>query len=197
MKKLSELYKGLPDILIKDIKTNSKEVNEGDLFVCIKGVVKDRNEFIGEAIKRGAKALVTNIPVIYVDNPNEELAKVCSEFYNHPEEKLDLIGITGTNGKTTAALIIKDLLGNTCGYLGTNGVICTKFNEKIQNTTPNSDKLFKYLDRFYKAGCKFVSMEASSEAFLHNRLNKIMFKVGIVTNITEDHLNVHKTIENC
>lgn len=196
MKKLSELYKGLPDILIKDIKTNSKEVNEGDLFVCIKGVVKDRNEFIGEAIKRGAKALVTNIPVIYVDNPNEELAKVCSEFYNHPEEKLDLIGITGTNGKTTAALIIKDLLGNTCGYLGTNGVICTKFNEKIQNTTPNSDKLFKYLDRFYKAGCKFVSMEASSEAFLHNRLNKIMFKVGIVTNITEDHLNVHKTIEN-
>ena len=196
MKKLSELYKGYPDILINDIKTNSKEVNKGDLFVCIKGVNKDRNEFIMEAINHGAKALVTNIPVIYVANPNEELANICSKFYDHPEEKLDLIGITGTNGKTSVASLIKDMLGNTCGYLGTNGIICTQFNEKIQNTTPNSDKLFKYLDRFYKAGCKFVSMEASSEAFLHNRLNKVVFKVGIVTNITEDHLNVHKTIEN-
>ena len=196
MKKLSELYKGYPDILINDIKTNSKEVNEGDLFVCIKGVNKDRNEFIMEAINHGAKALVTNIPVIYVDNPNDELASICSKFYDHPEEKLDLIGITGTNGKTSVASLIKDLIGEDCGYLGTNGIICTKFNKKIKNTTPNSDKLFKYLDRFYKAGCKFVSMETSSEAFLHNRLNKIMFRVGIVTNITEDHLNVHKTIEN-
>lgn len=202
MKKLSDLYKGYPDILIKDIKTNSKEVVSGDLFICIKGVTKDRNDYIPEAINNGARAIVTNkkvnvmVPVIYVSNPNKELSNLCSKFYDNPESKLDLIGVTGTNGKTTVALIIKDMIGKECGYLGTNGIISSKFNEKIRNTTPNSDKLFKYLDKFAKVGCKYVSMEASSEAFLHHRLNNIMFKVGIITNITGDHLNVHKTIKN-
>ena len=202
IRKLSDFY-GNYNILIKDIKTNSKEICQGDLFVCIKGVTKDRNDYIDEAIKKGAVAIVTNkrikakVPVIHVDNPNEELAELCSNFYNHSEKKLDLIGITGTNGKTTVASIIQDLLGNdVCGYLGTNGIICSSFNKKIKNTTPNSDLLFKYLNMFYEARCKYVSMEASSEALLYNRLNKISFKVGIITNITEDHLNVHKTIDN-
>ena len=202
MKKLSELYNGYPDILINDIKINSKEVVKNDLFVCIKGVTKDRNEFIDEAINNGAVAIVTNkkidvnIPVIYVDNPNKELANLCSKFYDYPEEKLTLIGVTGTNGKTTVAEIIKDLIGDDCGYLGTNGIKCLNFDEKIRNTTPDADRLFKYFDYFVKAGCNYVSMEASSEAFFHHRLNNIKFKVGIITNITEDHLNVHKTIDN-
>ena len=202
MKKLSELYKGYPDILINDIKINSKEINPNDLFVCTKGITKDRNDYIDEAIKNGAAGVVTNkiikasVPVIYVNNPNLELASLCSKFYDYPESKLDLIGITGTNGKTTVAEIIKDIIGNNCGYLGTNGIISSMFDEKIRNTTPDADRLFKYFDMFLKAGCKYVSMEASSEAFLHNRLNKIMFKVGIITNITEDHLNVHKTLDN-
>ncbi len=136
------------------------------------------------------------MPVIYADNPNNELANLCGKFYDYPDKKLNIIGITGTNGKTTVAEVIKDLIGNDCGYIGTNGISCSSFNEKIKNTTPNSDKLFKYLDKFVKAKCNYVSMEASSEAFLHNRLNKIMFDIGIITNITEDHLNVHKTIEN-
>ena len=202
MKKLSELYNGYPDIIVRDIKINSKEVNDGDIFVCIKGVTKDRNDYIFEAINNGAVAIVTNkkidvsIPVINVSNPNKELAYLCSKFYDYPESYLSLIGVTGTNGKTTVASIIQNLLGDNCGYLGTNGIKCLKFDEKIRNTTPNSDKLFKYLDKFLKAGCKYVSMEASSEALLHQRLNKIMFQVGIITNITEDHLNVHKTIDN-
>lgn len=201
MRKLSELYSGYPDILINDIKINSKEVTKGDLFVCIMGITKDRNNYINEAIKNGAVAIVTNksiktsVPTILVDNPNNELANLCSKFYNHPESKLELIGITGTNGKTSVAEIVKELLNN-CGYLGTNGIICSKFNEKIRNTTPDADRLFKYLDMFLNAGCKYVSMEASSEALLHNRLNNIMFKVGVITNITEDHLNVHKTIRS-
>ena len=202
MKKLSELYEGYHDILINDIKINSKEVINGDLFVCTRGITKDRNDYIEEAINNGAVAIVTNkktnvnVPVIYVDNPNKELANICSKYYDYPEEKLTLLGVTGTNGKTTVAEIIKDLIGKECGYLGTNGIKCEKFDEKIRNTTPDADRLFKYLDKFVKADCKYVSMEASSEAFLHHRLNKIMFKVGIITNITEDHLNVHKTIEN-
>ena len=202
MKKLSDLYFGYPDILINDIKINSKEVLKNDLFVCTKGVTKDRNDYIDEAIKNGAVAIVTNkkiktsVPVICVDNPNKELANICSKYYDYPESKLDLIGITGTNGKTTVAEIIKDIIGNECGYLGTNGIISSKFNEKIRNTTPDADRLFKYFDMFLKANCKYVSMEASSEALLHNRLNNIMFKVGVITNITEDHLNVHKTIKS-
>ena len=201
MKKLSELYSGYPDILINDIKINSKEVHENDLFVCIKGVTTDRHDYVLDAIKNGAVAIVASkkidvsVPVIYVDDTNKELVNLCRKFYDYHDE-LDIIGITGTNGKTTVAGIIKDLIGNKCGYMGTNGIISKSFNEKIRNTTPDADRLYKYFRKFIDDDCKYLSMEASSEAFFRNRLDSIMFKVGIITNITEDHLNVHKTIEN-
>ena len=202
MKKLNELYPGYSDVLVNDIKINSKEINNGDLFVCISGVNADRHDYVQEAVNNGAVAIVASkqinvsVPVIYVPDTNLELANLCSRFYDYPQNKLDIIGITGTNGKTTVASIIQDLIGDDCGYMGTNGIKCKDFNEKIVNTTPDSDRLFKYLNRFVNSNCKYLSMEASSEAFLRNRLNNINFKVGIITNITEDHLNVHKTIEN-
>ena len=203
MKKLSELYPGYPDILINDIKINSKEVEANDLFVCTKGVNADRHDYVIDAISNGAVAIVASkkidveVPVVYVDDTNDELAKVCSKFYDYPQKKLSMIGVTGTNGKTGVASLIRNLMGNdVCGYLGTNGITSNTFDEKIRNTTPDSDRLFKYFDRFVKCGCKYLSMEASSEAFLRNRLNDITFKVGILTNISEDHLNVHKTMEN-
>lgn len=203
MKNLSKLYPGYPDIEIKGIKINSKEVEEGDIFVCTMGVTRDRHDFIDEAISNGAKAVVVQkdieatVPVIKVENTNKELPLLASRFYDHPEEKLDIIGITGTNGKTTVASIIQDLIGNDiCGYLGTNGIICSKFNESIRNTTPDSDRLYKYFDKFVKSGCKVLSMETSSEAFYRKRMEELRFKIGIITNITEDHLNIHKTIEN-
>ena len=201
MKKLSELYSGYPDILINDIKINSKEVHENDLFVCTMGVTTDRHDYVLDAIKNGAVAIVASkkidvsVPVIYVDDTNKELVNLCRKFYDYHDE-LDIIGITGTNGKTTVARIIKDLIGNKCGYMGTNGIISKSFNEKIRNTTPDADRLYKYFRKFIDDDCKYLSMEASSEAFFRNRLDSIMFKVGIITNITEDHLNVHKTIEN-
>lgn len=203
MKKLSKLYPGYPDVLIKDIKINSKEVEEGDIFICTKGVTADRHDFIDDAIKNGASAIVSekdvnaSIPVIKVKNTNQELPLLASKFYDNPEDSLEIIGITGTNGKTTVATIIQDLLGNdTCGYLGTNGIICSKFNESIRNTTPDADRLYHYFRRFVDSGCKTLSMEVSSEALYRERVKNLKFKVGIITNITEDHLNVHKTIEN-
>ena len=203
MKKLNELYEGYPSILIKDIKINSKDVHEGDLFVCVKGITTDRHDYVEEAINNGAVAIVASkkinvyVPVIYVDDCNLELAKITRKFYDYPEKKLSLIGITGTNGKTTTASIIQDLIGNKlCGYMGTNGISCSLFNEKIRNTTPDADRLYKYFNRFVNAGCKYVSMETSSEAFLRGRLQNLEFKIGVITNVTEDHLNVHKTIEN-
>lgn len=203
MKKLSKLYPGYPDVLIKGIKINSKEVEEGDIFVCTKGVTADRHDFIDDAIKNGASAIISekdvdvSIPVIKVKNTNQELPLLASKYYDSPEDSLEIIGITGTNGKTTTAKIIQDLIGNdTCGYLGTNGIICSKFSESIRNTTPDADRLYNYFRRFVDNGCKTLSMEVSSEAFYRERVKNLKFKIGIITNITEDHLNVHKTIDN-
>lgn len=203
MRKLSELYPNCDDTMINEIKINSKEVQEGDIFVCTHGVTADRHDFIEEAIQNGAKAIVVEkdvnatVPTIKVENTNKELPLLASRFYNHPEEKLEIIGITGTNGKTTVASIIQDLIGkDICGYLGTNGLIYQDVVEPIRNTTPDADRLYKYFDRFVQNGCKFLSMETSSEAFYRERLQNITFKVGVITNITEDHLNIHKTIEN-
>ena len=202
MKKLNELYSNFPDILIKDIKINSKEVKDGDLFVCVNGVTTNRNDFIDEAIKNGAAAVVTNkkieidVPLIYVENPNLELSKICQKFYDYDENYFTIIGVTGTNGKTTVASIIKDMIGSICGYIGTNGIKSDNINETIKNTTPDSDRLYKYFKWLKDDGCQVISMETSSEAFFRNRLTNITFDVGIVTNVTEDHLNVHKTLDN-
>lgn len=205
MKKLNELYPGCgyQDIEIRGIKINSKEVKPGDIFVCTMGVTADRHDFIEEAIQNGAVAVVVErnveclVPTIRVENTNQELPFLASRFYDHPEEKLELIGITGTNGKTTVASIIQDLMGkDISGYLGTNGIICSAFQESIRNTTPDSDRLYDYFKRFVDSGCQYLSMETSSEAFYRKRLENLKFKVGIITNITEDHLNIHKTIEN-
>ena len=203
MKKLSELYQGYPDILINDIKINSQEVQEGDLFICVNGVTADRHDFVIDAIDKGAVAIVASkkidvsVPVIYVDDTNKELIRIAKIFYDYQEDDFKLIGITGTNGKTTTALIIQDLIGDSeCGYIGTNGIKCSKFFEKIRNTTPDADRLYKYFKRLKENGSKYISMETSSEAFYRGRLDDLSFDVGIITNISEDHLNIHKTIDN-
>jgi len=203
MKKLSDLYPGSADIEIKDIRINSKEVKPGDLFVCTKGVTADRHDFIDEAISNGASAVIVSkdvicsVPTIKVEDTNKELPLVASKLYDHPEDKLKIIATTGTNGKTTVSTIIQTLIGNDkCGYLGTNGLICSKFQESIRNTTPDADRLYKYFDRFVESGCDYLSIETSSEAFFRKRLENLEFEIGIITNITEDHLNIHKTIEN-
>ena len=203
MKKLSELFDCNYDVDVKGIKINSKEITPGDLFVCTKGVNADRHDFIPDAIKNGASAIVVSrdvdfdIPTIKVDDTNKILPTICSKFYDHPEKKLKIIGITGTDGKTSTATIIQTLIGDDiCGYIGTNGRRCSKFDKEINNTTPDSDKLYEYFYDFVNAGCKYVVMEASSEAFFRNRLGGLSFDVGIITNITKEHLNIHKTFEN-
>ena len=203
MKKLNELYDINDDRLISGIKINSKEVEPGDIFVCTMGVTADRHNFIDEAIKNGATAVVVSrdvgkksVPIIRVDDTNLELRKLCAKFYDYPYDKAFMIGVTGTNGKTTVAEIIYQLLGDACAYIGTNG---RKYKDKhfsIRNTTPDVDRLYKYFKEFIDNGCDTICMEASSEAFYRHRLDDINYDIGIVTNITEDHLNIHKTIEN-
>ena len=203
MKKLSELYDINDDRLIKSIKINSKEVEKGDIFVCTMGVTADRHDYIDEAIKNGASAIIVSrdvgkksVPVIKVDNTNLELRNLCAKFYDYPYDKVFMIGVTGTNGKTTVAEITYQLLGKDTAYIGTNG---RKYNDKhlsMRNTTPDVDRLYKYFKEFIDGGCNTICMETSSEAFYRHRLDDIKYDIGIITNITEDHLNIHKTIEN-
>lgn len=204
MKKLNELYNCEYETAINGIKINSKEIEPGDLFVCTMGVKVDRHDFINEAIEKKASAIIVSkdikedrVPVIKVKDTNKELPIVCSKFYDNPEKDLTILGVTGTDGKTSVATITQTLLGNDiCGYIGTNGRSCKTFNKDIDNTTPDSDKLFMYFRDFLNAGCDKVVMEASSESFFRKRLETIVYDAAAITNITREHLNIHGSFEN-
>ena len=204
MKKLNEIIDCEFDTPIKGIKINSKEIEPGDLFVCVMGVNVDRHDFIDDAINHGASAIIVGrevsedrVPVVKVEDPNKMLPKLCKKFYDNSDEKLKIISIGGTDGKTSTATIIQKLIGDDiCGYMGTNGRSCSKFRKDINNTTPDTDKLYMYFDDFLKAGCKYVAMETSSEAFFRHRLDDIYYDAGVITNITSEHLNIHGSFEN-
>ena len=203
MKKLSELYNCNYDVCINGIKINSKEVKKGDLFICTKGVTADRHDFVSDAIKNGAVAIVaskeveSSVPVIMVEDTNLELPRLCARFYDNPENKLKIYSVTGTDGKTSVATIVQYLLGSdVCGYMGTNGRSCHKFSKETNNTTADSDKLYEYFYDFVNAGCNSVMMESSSEAFFRGRLNTISYDIGAITNVTREHLNIHGSFEN-
>lgn len=202
MKKLNELIDCKYDIEIKGIKINSNQITKGDLFVCIDINTMDRHLFIDDAIKRGACAIIVkkdvgekSVPIIKVENPNETFVDIINKFYDYPTSKLKMIGITGTDGKTTTATIIYQLLDN-CAYIGTNGIFYNDYKEKTPNTTPSLDKTLPLFSDMIKNGIKTVSMEVSSEAILLERVKGIKFNCSIMTNITKEHLNTHKTLEN-
>lgn len=205
MKKLNELYPNCGyDIEVKGISINSKEIKKGEIFVCTKGVTADRHDFIDEAISNGAVALVVSkdikdksVPIIKVEDTNKELPYLCQRFYDYPDNKLTMIGVTGTDGKTSTTTIIQALIGSDlCGYIGTNGRSCAKFTGDNPNTTPDAQNLYMYLDEFVKYGCKYASIETSSEAFFRGRLQAMSFDVAAYTNVTSEHLNIHGSFEN-
>ena len=153
MKTLHELYPEVEeDVLIKSIKINSKEIEEGDLFVCTMGVTADRHDFIDEAIEKGASAVVVSkevgkksVPIVKVSDTNKELPYLCQRFYDYPDQKLKMIGVTGTDGKTSVATIVQTLIGSDqCGYIGTNGRSCARFTGDNPNTTPDAQNLYLY-----------------------------------------------------
>ncbi|MDO4940198.1 MAG: UDP-N-acetylmuramyl-tripeptide synthetase [Erysipelotrichaceae bacterium] len=201
--KLIDGYRG-QDIDIKNIRVNSKLVEPGDLFICIKGTKVDSHNFIKEAIENGAVFAITSkfmrIPIPYkqVRNTIEYSIELYKRFYGNPQDKLKLYGVTGTDGKTTVTTIIQQLLGNdVCGYIGTNGYSCKNFNNNNHvNTTPAPDEMYRILGEFVNHDCKAAAIEASSEGFYYGRLDGMYFDYGIVTNISSDHLNTHKTLKN-
>ncbi len=205
MKKLKELYpEVLEDVDVLSIKINSKDVEKGDLFVCTKGVTADRHDFIDDAIERGACAVVVSkdvgeksVPIIKVEDTNRELPFLCQKFYDYPDQKLKMIGVTGTDGKTSVTTIIQTLIGkDDCGYVGTNGRSYGSFQGDNPNTTPDAHNLYFYLDEFVQHHCTYASIETSSEAFYRGRLQAMKFDISAYTNITSEHLNIHGSFEN-
>ena len=200
--KLNELIDCPYDIIVTGIKTNSVNIKKGDLFICIDSKTMDRHLFIDDAIKKGASAIIVkndvgkkSVPIIKVDNPNQIFIDIINKFYNYPTRKLTMIGVTGTDGKTTVATIIYQLINN-CAYIGTNGISYNDYKEKTSNTTPNLDKTIPLFANMVKNEIKTVSMEVSSEALYYDRVAGIEFDCSILTNITKEHLNTHKTLEN-
>ena len=204
MKRLNELIKCDYDTPISGIKTNSKDIKPGDLFVAIHGFNCDHHDYIMDAINRKASAIIsekkveTNIPVVLVNNTNDSLQTICKKYYDNVEEKLDFIGVTGTDGKTTTTTIISKILEEklACANMGTNGLFYKGFHESLNTTTPEFEKLYEKLSTLKNQGCKTVAMEVSSEALLHKRVENLKYKVAILTNITGDHMNIHKTMDN-
>lgn len=186
------------------ITDDSRNVKENYLFVATKGFFVDHFNFIDDAIANGAICIIADrfveidIPLIVVKNINSIYSELCSRFYNVIPSEFNLIGITGTDGKTTTATIIYQLLKdvNNIACMGTNGILLNEKHYITNNTTPCISELYSSLNLLKSNDCKDVVMEVSSEALLHNRVDAFKYDAVCITNITEDHLNIHKTIEN-
>lgn len=185
-------------------ETNSKLVSEGQIFVAIKGHTVDGHDYIEEAIKNGAikiiseKELNIEIPYEVVENTNEYLKDVLAKEYAETINRAKLIGVTGTNGKTTTCYLAYQLLkqlGKNVAYLGTIGFYHNDKVITLNNTTPDILNLYKYLIDAVTNGAEYIVMEVSSHALSFERIAGLKFSVGGFTNLTEDHLDYHKTME--
>ena len=206
--KLKELLKAIEidfneDVEIKGITCNSKEVKKGYLFIAIKGNVFNGNDFIDDVLKKKASFIISDSvsseKVLKIENINELKAKLFYCFYGFPQDKLKIIGVTGTNGKTSSAFILYNLLNKMktkAMYIGTLGVYDGEYYRYLDNTTPDCDILAEEFYKAIKRKTKYVIMEVSSHSLSFNRVKMIDFKGAIFTNLTHEHLDYHVTMAN-
>ena len=200
---------GNSDVKINKIEYDSKKIESGDLFVAISGLKEDGHDYIEEAIKKGASSIVVkesyevpenqNVTYVKVKDTRIALAKLAAKYYDNPASKLKMIGITGTKGKTTTAYMIRDILlasGKKTGMIGT--IYNTYGDKKIEaiRTSPESLDLQKLLKDMVDADMEYVVMEVSSHALDLDRVYGIHFIIGVFTNLSQEHLDYHKTMEN-
>ncbi len=198
---------GQTNIEINKIEYNSKKIEQGDVFVAINGYKEDGNSYIKEAIENGAIAIVSQenieekvdgITYIEVEDSRIALANMAQSYYGNPARKLKIIGVTGTKGKTTTAYMIRDIMLASGKKIGMIGTICNTYGnvtEPSLRTSPESLDLHALLARMVDAGMEYVVMEVSSHALELNRVYGIKFVVGVFTNLSEDHLDFHETME--
>ncbi len=193
------------DLNVTGIATDNRRVQPGDLFVCIKGYTVDGHSFAKQAEEAGAVAIVCEhtienigIPQIIVADTKIELPRLAHLIFNKPTEKLNLFGLTGTNGKTTTAYILEHLLGGFeghVGYIGTNGIRYNDVFIEPKNTTPEPLSLQQTFNQMVDAGVKNVAIEVSSHALELHRVDYCRFKVALFTNLTPEHLDFHPTMD--
>lgn len=192
---------------IEFITHDSRRVRKNTLFVCICGTRVDGNKFIPQAIEAGACAIMTekdvevpaDITVIKVPNMREAMELAVPYFYDYPGKKMRMIGVTGTNGKTSSTYMLRDILckaGYKVGVIGTIKIMIEDEEMPIHNTTPDVIDLQEILDKMYKQNIDYVVMEVSSHALDMNRIAGCEYDTAMFTNLTQDHLDYHKTMEN-
>ena len=212
--KLKDLLQGVTvysatanmDTEITDVVYDSRKVTPGCLFVAVTGFVSDGNRYISKALESGAVAVVTavqpqeEIPYVLVESDRLALAQIGANLYGRPADAMKIIGITGTNGKTSATLLLKHILEKTLGAkVGLIGTMATIIGDQAipaERTTPESLDLQATFAGMRSAGCEYVIMEVSSHAIALERVGGVAFEVCAFTNLTEDHLDFHKTMEN-
>ena len=212
--KLKELLRGLNvlraaadlEMEIGAVAYDSRKVTKGGLFVAVSGFATDGNRFIPMAMEKGAACVVTarkpeqDVPFVLVDNDRLALAMIGCNFYGHPAKNMKMIGVTGTNGKTSATLLLKHVLEKTLGAkVGLVGTMANMVGDEViptERTTPESFELQGLFARMRDAGCTHVVMEVSSHAIALDRVAGVHFDAAAFTNLTEDHLDFHKTMED-
>lgn len=210
--KLQELLKTLHSFIpfsgddpeITSIENDNRKVQKGSLFVCIKGYTVDGHDFAGSAVQNGAVAILAekpmslDVPVIIVNDTNRAMAVLADAFYGQPTKKLHLIGVTGTNGKTTTSHLIEKILSDAGKKTGLIGTLYTKIGEETletKNTTPESLTLQKTFKKMSDSQVNSVVMEVSSHALDLGRVHGCDFDVAVFTNLTQDHLDYHLTMD--
>lgn len=202
-----EVVKGNDESKIKNIRYDNRKIEQGDVFVCIKGFKVDGHSFIGDAIEKGASVVIVqedvsvkeDITIVKVKDTRKTLAIISSNYFGNPKDKLKIIGITGTNGKTTSAFMIKSILEKAGFMTGLIGTIANYIgNKKVDaiRTTPESYELHELFKNMVEAGVEYCVMEVSSHSLELDRVYGVQFDEGIFTNLTRDHLDFHKTFEN-
>ncbi len=195
---------GLADTQVTGVTQFIEKVEKGSVFVAVRGKNSDGNSFTEAALRKGAAAVISDSAenlygVIKVPDSRACLGELASAFYSHPEKKMNIIGVTGTNGKTTVSHYIKHLIefaGEKCGIIGTLGSFCEGFSSETGYTTPVAEELFYELDKISASGAHYCVMEVSSQALHQKRTGPLEFSLGVLTNIGHDHLDYHGTAEN-
>ena len=202
-----EIIQGNNDEVIEGVNYDSRKILNNELFVCIKGFNSDGHKYVDSAIEKGAIAIVceddvqckSGITIVKVKDSRKALATIGCNLYDNPSKKMKIIGVTGTNGKTTTAFMVKTILeaeGHKVGLIGTIANYIGSEKIDTERTTPESLELQELFGNMVNKGCKYCVMEVSSHSLALDRVYGIEFEVGIFTNLTRDHLDFHKTFEN-
>jgi len=208
--KLNELLENnavtaIGDTEITSVTDSTGKVSEGSLFFCVKGGSFDGHTAAADMLERGAAAVVCDHDLglgekqIITDDTRVLYGKVCAAWFGHPERKIKMIGVTGTNGKTTITNVIKHILMSTGHKTGLIGTIRNEIGDEVletSNTTPMTFEFMELLNRMVNEGCEYVVMEVSSFGLVQNRIGSSWFGIALFTNLTQDHLDYHKNMEN-